>query len=93
MGEILTIDELATLLKMTRRQIYTMTETRTSSGAMKTNPLPVLKINGNLRFRRAAIDGWLLKLENNKAITVHQVIDSTGNGGLEMPLDKGQNAY
>jgi predicted DNA-binding transcriptional regulator AlpA len=70
MGEILTIDELATLLKMSKRQIYTMTETRTSSGAMKTNPLPVLKINGNLRFRRAAIDEWLLKLENNKAIAV-----------------------
>jgi predicted DNA-binding transcriptional regulator AlpA len=69
MGEILTIDELATLLKMSKRQIYTMTETRTSSGAMKTNPLPVLKINGNLRFRRAAIEEWLLKLENNKAIT------------------------
>jgi predicted DNA-binding transcriptional regulator AlpA len=69
MGDILTIDELAALLKMSKRQIYTMTETRTSSGAMKTNPLPVLKINGNLRFRRAAIDEWLLKLENNKALT------------------------
>ena len=66
MGEILTIDELAALLKMSKRQIYTMTETRTSSGAMKTNPLPVLKINGNLRFRRAAIEEWLLKLEEER---------------------------
>jgi len=69
MGEILTIDELAVMLKMSKRQIYTMTETRTSSGAMKANPLPVLKINGNLRFRRAAIDEWLMRLENNKTIT------------------------
>jgi len=68
MGEILTIDELAVLLKMSKRQIYTMTETRTSSGAMKANPLPVLKINGNLRFRRAAIEEWLLKLEDQKKV-------------------------
>ena len=68
MGEILTIDELAVLLRMSKRQIYTMTETRTSSGVMKANPLPVLKINGNLRFRRAAIDVWLLKLEEQKKV-------------------------
>lgn len=61
--EILTVDELAALLKMTKRQIYTMTETRTSSGAMKDNPLPVMRLNGNLRFRKAAIDEWLLKVE------------------------------
>jgi predicted DNA-binding transcriptional regulator AlpA len=61
--EILTVDELATLLKMTKRQIYTMTETRAQSGAMKAHPLPALKINGNLRFRKAPIDEWILKVE------------------------------
>ena len=50
--EILTVDELAALLKMTKRQSYTMTETRTLEGGMKDHPLPVLKINGNLRFRK-----------------------------------------
>ncbi|MGA8439250.1 MAG: helix-turn-helix domain-containing protein [Candidatus Sulfotelmatobacter sp.] len=67
MGEILTIDELAALLKMTGRQIYTMCETRTRNGAMKDHPLPVLKINGNLRFTRADVDEWLLKLTEQKA--------------------------
>lgn len=67
MGEILTIDELAALLKMTRRQIYTMCERRTRNGAMKDHPLPVLKINGNLRFKRADVDAWLLKLTEQKA--------------------------
>jgi excisionase family DNA binding protein len=66
-GEILTIDELAALLKMTRRQIYTMCETRTRNGAMKDHPLPVLKINGNLRFKRADVDAWLSKLTEQKA--------------------------
>jgi excisionase family DNA binding protein len=67
MGEILTIDELAALLKMTRRQIYTMCETRTRNGVMKDHPLPVLKINGNLRFKRADVDAWLLRLTEQKA--------------------------
>lgn len=67
MGEILTINELAALLKMTKRQIYTMCETRTRNGAMKDHPLPVLKINGNLRFNRAAVEAWLLGLADRKA--------------------------
>ena len=63
MGEILTITELATLLKMSKRQIYTLCETRTRTGSMKNHPLPVLKINGNLRFRKAAIDEWVKLIE------------------------------
>jgi predicted DNA-binding transcriptional regulator AlpA len=65
--EILTIDELATLLKMSKRQIYTMCETRTRNGAMKENPLPVLKINGNLRFRKSTIEAWWIKMEEQRA--------------------------
>ncbi len=67
MGEILTIDELAALLKMSKRQIYTMCEARTRNGSMKTHPLPVLKINGNLRFRKPDVDSWLAKLLQGKA--------------------------
>lgn len=67
MGEILTITELAPMLKMSERQIYTMCETRTRNGAMKDHPLPVLKINGNLRFRKADVDSWLTRLAEGKA--------------------------
>jgi predicted DNA-binding transcriptional regulator AlpA len=65
--EILTIDELASLLKMSRRQIYTMCESRTRTGSMKDYPLPVLKINGNLRFRKADVDSWVERLVGGKA--------------------------
>jgi predicted DNA-binding transcriptional regulator AlpA len=67
MGEILTITELAELLKMSTRQIYTMCETRTRNGSMKDHPLPVLKINGNLRFRKTAIDEWVKLVEGKAA--------------------------
>jgi len=61
MGEILTVQEVAALLKMSKRQVYTMCETRTRTGSMKENPLPMLKINGNLRFRKADVDSWLAR--------------------------------
>jgi predicted DNA-binding transcriptional regulator AlpA len=63
MCEILTVDELAAWLKMSKRQIYTMTETRSrTTGTMKDHPLPVLRINGNLRFRKTDVDSWMAKL-------------------------------
>jgi predicted DNA-binding transcriptional regulator AlpA len=65
--EILTITELAALLKMSKKQIYTMCETRTRTGVMKNHPLPVLKINGNLRFRKSDVDSWLGRLAEGKA--------------------------
>lgn len=57
--EILTIEELAAMLKMNKKQIYTMCETRTRKGSMRNNPLPVLRINGNLRFHKEAVLEWL----------------------------------
>jgi excisionase family DNA binding protein len=61
MGEILTVDELASLLKMSRRQIYSMTESRTR--AKQEHPLPILRVNGNLRFSRTAVETWLQQLQ------------------------------
>jgi predicted DNA-binding transcriptional regulator AlpA len=63
MGEILTVQEVAALLKMSKRQVYTMCETRTRIGSMKDHPLPVMKINGNLRFRKSSIDEWVKLVE------------------------------
>lgn len=62
MTEILTVDELAAMLKMSRGQVYEMTRERTRSGAMRNNPIPVVRINGNVRFRKSDIEGWLEKL-------------------------------
>ena len=62
MTEILTVAELATMLKMSKRQIYEMTNTRTRAGAMRDNPIPFVRINGNVRFRKSDIDVWIEKL-------------------------------
>jgi predicted DNA-binding transcriptional regulator AlpA len=63
-GEILTVDELASLLKMTKRQVYTMCETRTR--LKQEHPLPILRVNGNLRFAKMAVEAWLTKLQEAK---------------------------
>jgi excisionase family DNA binding protein len=60
--EILTVAEVAAMLKMSKGQIYEMTRARTRSGAMRDNPLPVLRINGNVRFRKRDIEAWISKL-------------------------------
>ena len=62
MTEILTVDELAALLKMSKTQVYEMTRARTRSGAMRDNPIPVVKINGNVRFRKSDVEEWIEKL-------------------------------
>jgi predicted DNA-binding transcriptional regulator AlpA len=60
--EILTVDELAAILKMSKNQIYEMTRERTRSGAMRDHRLPVLRINGNIRFRRGDVEDWIERL-------------------------------
>lgn len=62
MDDVLTVEELATLLKMSTGQVYEMTRNRTRSGAMRENPIPVVKINGNVRFLKHQIEAWLERL-------------------------------
>jgi excisionase family DNA binding protein len=59
MPDILTIDQLASYLQMTRRQIYELTSKK---GQTVPHPLPVFKINGNIRFRRPDVEAWIAKL-------------------------------
>lgn len=62
--QILTIDELAEFLKMTRRQVYNMTRAR--GQARMNDPLPILRINGNVRFRLCDVEDWLARLAGER---------------------------
>jgi predicted DNA-binding transcriptional regulator AlpA len=55
--EILTVQEVASMLKMKPTQIYEQLRARTR--ARRTHPIPFMKINGNVRFRRSDILKWL----------------------------------
>lgn len=48
--ELITIDELAVYLKVSRRTIYEW---------LKHNKIPALKLVGQWRFQREKIDAWM----------------------------------
>lgn len=65
MSEILTIDEVAAWLKLSRTQVYGMTRRR--SQARQENPLPFIKVNGNIRFIQAEVQAWIHRLSKERA--------------------------
>jgi excisionase family DNA binding protein len=63
--ELLTPDQLAEWLHLSRRSVYELCSAR---GQQKQNtPLPFLRIAGKLRFSREAINQWLLKMQGGQA--------------------------
>ena len=60
MNPIMTIDEVAAFLRMSKRQVYELTRARTRERSAA--PIPLLKINGNTRFRRSDVEAWIEKL-------------------------------
>jgi excisionase family DNA binding protein len=55
--ELLTPDEVASILKIKPASVYELTRKRTKT------PLPFLRVAGKLRFSRDAINQWLLRLQ------------------------------
>ena len=49
-AEILTLPEVATLLKVAEKTVYTMAQK---------GSLPAFKVGGQWRFRRADLDSWI----------------------------------
>jgi excisionase family DNA binding protein len=64
--EILTVDEVAALLRMSKSQVYELSKARTRSGDVRDNPLPVLRIGSSVRFRRADIEAWIDRLAKDR---------------------------
>lgn len=58
---LLTVQEAAALLRMNVGQVYTLCKRR--SRVRSDNPLPVIRVNGNLRFSKESLEKWLGELE------------------------------
>ncbi len=65
--EILTVDEVAALLKISKSQVYELANQKTRTGEVRKHPLPVLRIGASVRFLKTDVDGWLGKLAAGKA--------------------------
>lgn len=60
MGELLTITELASMLKLSKRTVCNLM-------VEHTNPLPALRLGRSVRFRRSDVEAWLAKLAESEA--------------------------
>jgi excisionase family DNA binding protein len=63
---ILTVDEAAELLKMTRTQVYNLCRAR-SRARMGDQAIPVIRVLGNVRFAKESLIEWLKQLETQEA--------------------------
>lgn len=61
--ELLTPDQLAEWLHLSRRSVYELCSAR----GQQNNPLPFLKVCGKLRFNKAAVQRWLEAKELEQA--------------------------
>lgn len=64
-NDILTVAEVAELLKCKKSSIYNLTRNR--GRARYDNPIPVLRLPMGLRFRRSSVLAWLKSQETTRA--------------------------
>jgi predicted DNA-binding transcriptional regulator AlpA len=59
MTELITVVAVANLLHLSKSQVYELTNPRTRSGDVRTNPLPALRLGTAVRFREHDVEAWL----------------------------------
>lgn len=57
---ILTIDEVASMLRVSKKTVYEWTSTR-GIERLRRNPFPVLRIGSTIRFVREDVLAWINK--------------------------------
>lgn len=62
--EILTVKEVATMLRLSVSQVYSLTKPRTRSGDLREHPLPSVRMGTAVRFIRKDVEDWLERLKN-----------------------------
>jgi predicted DNA-binding transcriptional regulator AlpA len=61
--EILTVEEVASLLRVSKWHVYELAKQRTKSGDVRDLPLPCLRFGKSIRFNKAAVEEWIERLE------------------------------
>jgi predicted DNA-binding transcriptional regulator AlpA len=63
--EILTVKEVASMLRVSTWHVYELTHPRTKTGDVRENPLPCVRFGNAIRFNKAAVEGWIERLSTN----------------------------
>jgi predicted DNA-binding transcriptional regulator AlpA len=61
--EILTVGEVATMLRLSKSQVYELTHPRTRSGDVREHPLPSVRMGTAVRFIRKDVEEWVERLK------------------------------
>jgi predicted DNA-binding transcriptional regulator AlpA len=64
--ELLTVKDIMLMLKMSKSKVYELTKERTLAGDLRRHPLPCVRIDGSVRFRRDQVEAWIEKLAAQK---------------------------
>lgn len=64
--DILTADEVASLLRISRRHVCELAQPRTKSGDVRDNPLPCIRLGKSVRFDRQAVEQWINTISATK---------------------------
>jgi predicted DNA-binding transcriptional regulator AlpA len=62
--EILTAEEVAALLKVSKWHVYQLAKQRTKSGDVRDNPLPCVRLGKSIGFNKATVEEWIERLSN-----------------------------
>lgn len=60
--EILTVKEVASMLRVSIWHVYELTQPRTKAGDIRANPLPCIRLGKAVRFSKAAVEEWIKTL-------------------------------
>jgi len=63
--EILTVKEVASMLRVSIWHVYELAQPRTKSGDVRENPLPCVRLGKAIRFNKAAVEAWIEELSNS----------------------------
>jgi predicted DNA-binding transcriptional regulator AlpA len=67
MNQLLTADEVAHLLRISKRQVYELCKERTRvTGDLRDNPLPCVRIGSSVRFQLDDVNTWVETLATKK---------------------------
>jgi excisionase family DNA binding protein len=67
MDEIITAQEVAAMLKISKSQVYELANEKTRTGEVRKHPIPVVRLGTSVRFRRSAFEAWLERLSEKEA--------------------------
>ena len=66
MTDILTAEEVASLLKISKKHVYELSQPRLKSGDVREHPLPCIRFGKCVRFSKMALDSWILTISATK---------------------------